>query len=374
MFGQNTRYTNDGNLIRDLSGMNNHLKPSGMGGDLTIQNDSIDRLEGSFIRGTPATLNAEKMFISSVSQGHPLSMVQTHSCTVAFRLFYTDDFSNANDFPRIIDKSTGPNAADGWGIWFDSTAVGANKIIVGMEGSTFALIPTGTYINAWRTYFVRINPHNAPGTCDLYMSADNANIRDQVGFVSSNSSNATFTSNTADLNVFNSPTLSRPFEGRMPWLMVWNRGLTRNEMHEIARQPFQIFNAPKPWYLYNRRIDIEPTGYADPDLFGAATVTVEQTLSPTGYADPDLFGAATVTIAQTLTPTGYADPDLFGAARVDYTLSLAGYADPDLFGSAAVTLGDILTATGYADPDLFGAAAVAQYFFYGFVGPTKLVE
>jgi hypothetical protein len=373
LFGRNTRYSNDGNLIRDLSGFNNHLKPSAMGTALTVEGDldAVSKVEGYSLRGVPTTLNAEKMFLTSVGGTHSLALTRTHSMTVGFRLFYTDLFANVNDFPRILDKSSGANAAGGYAIWFDSTGGGGNALILGMDGSQFILPPSGVYIAEWRTYFVVVNPPSLAGVSQLYMGAEGK--RDGIELISQASANTTFSTATTDFTVANASTINRPFEGRMPWLYVWDRALTLDEMNTCARAPYAMFQAPKNWLLFNRRIDIEPPSLVDPDGFGVAAVTVEQNLSATGYTNPNSFGNATVTAGTTLTASSYLNDNFFGPVSLSLSLDTISYNNPNFFGLSNVNSGLTLFASGYSDADEFGTATLATFHFYGFYGPAHLI-
>ena len=121
-----------------------------------------------------------------------------------------------------------------------------------------------------------------------------------------------------------------------------------------------VETGPYTKYLY-------PTGYADPDLFGAPVVTCGHVdLAPTGYVDPDAFGAPTVTAHAHLAPTGYVNSPSWPVTTESQNAYGAGweigayvYNPAGLgFGSSTVTWHNDLAPTGYNDPDYFGTPVV----------------
>lgn len=168
----------------------------------------------------------------------------------------------------------------------------------------------------------------------------------------------------ADTDAFGAPHLTFP-QAVSPLNAVWDNFWHRGQRWYHFWQDHKTYGSPQ--YL-------TPTGYADPDAFGAPAVTRHNHLLPTAYTDPDAFGGPVVSRgAITLHPTGYADPDTFGTPTVTwhYHLAPTGYADPDAFGAPSVAWHSHLAPTGYADPDTFGAPTVSAH---AHVNPTGYAD
>ncbi|XP_069157819.1 uncharacterized protein [Procambarus clarkii] len=95
--------------------------------------------------------------------------------------------------------------------------------------------------------------------------------------------------------------------------------------------PVLIRHLPHLPHLQSLGIDLDATGYVDPNTLDATGYVDPDTLDATGYVDPDTLDATGYVVPDTLDATGYVDPD---------TLDATGYVDPDT-----------LDATGYVDPD-----------------------
>lgn len=94
------------------------------------------------------------------------------------------------------------------------------------------------------------------------------------------------------------------------------------------------------------------------------TPTTDQTVTGSLFADPDSFGAGTISSTYSVTGTLFADPDSFGAGTTSSAYSVTGslFADPDSFGTGAISMSFLQTITGvlFGDPDAFGAGTVAE--------------
>ncbi|XP_069178723.1 uncharacterized protein [Procambarus clarkii] len=84
-------------------------------------------------------------------------------------------------------------------------------------------------------------------------------------------------------------------------------------------------------HLQTLDIDLDATGYVDPDTLDDTGYVDPDTLDATGYVDPDTLDATVYVDPDTLDATGCVDPD---------TLDATGFVDPDT-----------LDATGYVDSD-----------------------
>jgi hypothetical protein len=116
---------------------------------------------------------------------------------------------------------------------------------------------------------------------------------------------------------------------------------------------------------------LAPTGYADPDGFGAPAVTAHYHLAPTGYVDEDAFGTPIVTPGPVgLFPAGYNDPDTFGAPTVTVKNYLIRGHTRD---NAGAPLGGCSFNLFYSDTDILADSMVSggDGWYSFIVDPTK---
>ncbi|XP_069158020.1 uncharacterized protein [Procambarus clarkii] len=130
--------------------------------------------------------------------------------------------------------------------------------------------------------------------------------------------------------------------------------------------PVLIRHLPHLPHLQRLDIDLDATGYVDPDTLDATGYVDPDTLDATGYVDPDTLDATGYVDPDTLDATGYVDPDTLDATGyVDPdTLDATGYVDPDTLDATSYVDPDTLDATGYVDPDTLDAT--------GYVDPDTL--
>ncbi|XP_069188640.1 uncharacterized protein [Procambarus clarkii] len=104
-------------------------------------------------------------------------------------------------------------------------------------------------------------------------------------------------------------------------------------------------------------IDLDATGYVDPDTLDAMSYGDPDTLDATGYVDPDTLDAMSYGDPDTLDATGYVDPDTLDAMSYGDpdTLDAMSYGDPDTLDAMSYGDPDTLDATGYVDPDTLDA-------------------
>ncbi|XP_069157756.1 uncharacterized protein [Procambarus clarkii] len=125
----------------------------------------------------------------------------------------------------------------------------------------------------------------------------------------------------------------------------------------LQQLPVLIRHLPHLPHLQHLVINLDDTGYVDPDTLDATSYVDPDTLDATGYVDPDTLDATGYVDPDTLDATGYVDPDTLDATGyVDPdTLDATGYVDPDTMDTTGYVDPDTLDATVYVDPDTLGS-------------------
>ncbi|XP_069157745.1 uncharacterized protein [Procambarus clarkii] len=116
----------------------------------------------------------------------------------------------------------------------------------------------------------------------------------------------------------------------------------------LTLQQLTVFirHLPHLPHLQTLVINLDDTGFVDPDTLDATGFVDPDTLDATGFVDPDTLDATGYVDPDTLDATGYVDPD---------TLDATGYVDPDTLDATGYVDPDTLDAMSYGDPDTVDA-------------------
>lgn len=224
-----------GETIFDWSGRHRHLKRSGT--DASLRRIK-EKTEGRIILGDPASQHNSCYLIAGTTSAHDLALNNSADFTIIWREKHTDTFyTGTNDFNRIVDRATGGTGIGGWALYWDSSGA-LNRLIYAQANNTGGLDPTGTYINAWRTYCIT----KLAGALTLYMNEDSERAPLNMTSVDTGTVAGSPGSNTADFRMFNANTTNRPYEGEMAYFYMWNRVLDPKEISQVARDPYKMFH------------------------------------------------------------------------------------------------------------------------------------
>lgn len=205
---------------------------SGNGNDATIAdngagNITITTLGGRLAASFDGAATAARYTLGSITSANPLSLVGASVATVIFRVAGTGSALTTTS-RRLIDKSDGGNAANGWAIWADTLS----QVAVAAGGATGVTFSAGSFQTATtpQTYGVEFRPTGAPGSHKLYRGGALL----QTLSATLNAAGAATTN--AALGNWNHST-DRMWESNFDFLSVWNRELTAAEHAAIHADP-----------------------------------------------------------------------------------------------------------------------------------------
>ena len=121
--------------------------------DLTVNNTNGTLTNGpTFNSGNAGTIafdgGDDYIDFGSIISSDPLSLYGLNNFTIEV---WVKANGTGDGFQRIIDKSSAGGAADGWGIWFGSTA-STNYISLASAGSNLVTSTTSTDFGNWVHY------------------------------------------------------------------------------------------------------------------------------------------------------------------------------------------------------------------------------
>jgi hypothetical protein len=384
-FGQPMRndLTIQHRAVEDRSGYNNHL--TGFSGNIDPYKLAVSDLKEYRVVSSPVVTPTTNSYLRI---GNGLSQVQSYQraallnasdnlldCTVAFRYKSNGSYSNTNGV--IFDCGYSGIGVGGFAIGYDTTT---NTLVIYVDSANSG-ISVSLDPSAFTTLFVRARASSSSAlSLEVYKDLGASFGRDRISFAGSVSLTGLLNNTLArfiTILAANSLATARMFQGRMSWLHLWRRQITLEEMRRVAEHPFCMVTPTMPWMAVawnDPNTDLAPTGYSDPDVFGSHTVIAHSILNATGYNDADLFGSTVVLNAQVLVATGFTSTNSFGTSSVAYSLHPTSHSNTNQFGSATILLGDLLRPDSHVNLNNFGVGSLAQFFFFGFLGPTHTME
>ena len=211
----------------DLSGNGKTANIADNGGG----NIATTTLGGRAAVSADGAATAARYNLGSIASSDPLSLVGASVATIIFRVA-GPGAALTTSFPRIIDKSDGGLAQNGWAIWVNTTTFPARGIVWQIGGGS----SMGSAANAFetssaaQTYGVEMRPTGASASHRLYRGG--ALIETITGTLATP---PTTTTNAALLN-WNHST-SRMWQGSADFVGVWTRELSASEHAAIHADP-----------------------------------------------------------------------------------------------------------------------------------------
>lgn len=226
-------------LFNEGSGLTIHdhsnSKKHGVITDTTDFNWSRDPYEGKVLLSS-ANASTARVDVGAIPVDHPLQL-NNQSGTIAAKVYFDTSISTSA-FPRIIDKSSGSFAQNGWAVYLTNN----NIIRFSKSGSEYTVF-TGTEIeNNWMLVIINFTGGDA-------FTYGNFDLRHRKGIYKLDQNlTASNTINNVETNLaignWNHAT-DRNWEGMISWVQVWNRSLSVEEMNKLSTFPFDHFTNPR---------------------------------------------------------------------------------------------------------------------------------
>ena len=212
---------------------------SGNGKTATIADNGAGNITTTTLGGRPAVsangaATAARYTLGSITSADPISLVGRNAATVIFRM--AGDGGNFLDNPgrRVIEKSNGGLAANGWGVWTAFTAVANQRALAaGVGGSSVSTQDIIQTAATPQTYGVSFFATGASATHLFYRGG--ALHQAVVGTLPAVPSTTT---NAALMN-WNHAT-DRLLDGVLDYVAVFDRELPAAEHAAIAADPSVI--------------------------------------------------------------------------------------------------------------------------------------
>ncbi len=220
--------------FRDLTG-NNHGTVTSM--DLA----SVRTARGRALNFSGASGSDPRLDLGSWAPGNPMSLAGNQA-TFLFEV-RLDLSALTGSAPRLIDKSDGPNGANGWTIYYASTEA---SWVLNIDGEFTSF---GSEGNTGRWKRRGITKH-AGGLVEYFHNGDNGLIRPRSGTDSFSSAIPTGTTVNGSIGNW-SGSGDRNMAGDISWVYVWDRVLSHREQTTIGHAPFTFLQPVRPRRLYH---------------------------------------------------------------------------------------------------------------------------
>ncbi len=210
----------DINVITDLSGNDNHATAT----NLLPFSPGFSDTDGRGVESSTAIDNTSHRYdLGSITSTNPLALRNSANFTIFARVYY--DTAVQGSFPRILDKSDGGNAANGWGFWFND-----RTIVMGIDGTTSSYLNGLAAGGAWRNVYIA-------------RTGGNVTIISGEGGSVTNSFSRAFPTDTTNAALFNwNHSTDRGYVGIFDAMYVWNRYYDPDLFHaSLIEDPYQLF-------------------------------------------------------------------------------------------------------------------------------------
>lgn len=186
-------------------------------------------LGGCTVRG--GYTGTDRVQLGSIVAGDPLSLTTTGKFSV-YQMGYFQGYVSSSRSPRVIDKSNGGTAGNGWGFWANFTAASDNKLGVGVSG---VQVGVSSDLSDYKGGFHGIGVSCRSGAQAFYLDGV------QRGTDTGTYTIPTTTTVGALLNWNHAA--GRGWPGQVACIFVWNRELTPEE-HEMLHYDRYQFLIP----------------------------------------------------------------------------------------------------------------------------------
>ena len=177
-------------------------------------------------RGTvldfPGDATADRLDLGTVATSAPLTCSANNECTVISRVYYA---SNSNLFPRIIDKSSGTSAQNGWAFYYEYS--GPDSIAFGVSGTIESVATT---INPGNWYNLSCSAVGGGGQFRPFIDGSLVGT-DTVA------NNFPTTSTSAAIGNWNHTT-GRQWPGLIEYVLVFDVALSDSLLLKIEDRPY----------------------------------------------------------------------------------------------------------------------------------------
>lgn len=170
--------------------------------------------------------NNHRIDLGSIPSSNPLNCSNSNAVSIFSRIFVNSG-GLSNTYPRVIDKSTGGVAQNGYALWFD-TAAGLLQFYVD-ESSPAALSSSVLSRATWYNVLITKGTSGQDFYIDGLPDTNNAN-------------DPTIPSTTTNAAIGNwNHSTDRNWDGKIAFVFVWNRKLTTGEAAFLHRELYGVF-------------------------------------------------------------------------------------------------------------------------------------
>jgi len=288
----------------------------------------------------------DRLNLGSITASNPVSLTTqtTGDKYTIFSRVRIPSGTLSNSFPRIIDKSSGGNAANGWMLNF---GVSSGAIEFWLAGSMKLQSPTVAR-DTWLNIAVVVD---GTGTNDSVIYVNE--LTPDLGTATVGN---TTTTNAAISN-WNHST-DRQWDGEISYIHMHYGAYSEGQVKRYWKSPNQIFEPQDPVRYFTSDavggLTLTPTGIPSSEVFGSAIIILDDSfISPSSIASLEAFGGVTIiTGGVTLSPTAVPSQEALGNPELIYPqiVVVSGIGSEEVFGIATIQDGvEVIIPVGDRD-------------------------
>lgn len=175
----------------------------------------------------PTDNGSDRINVEAITSNDPLSGVPSGEISIAVNVYVVSGSLN-NDYPRIFDKSDGPNCSNGWMVFWDDSLTNQR---IGVQANT-------TELEFWSSDITR------PAWYSVVVTLKSGNNRIYINGIEDvhNTDTFTFPSTTTNAAIGNwNHATDRQWNGYINYVYVYDRIISAEEVVYIHREPYAMF-------------------------------------------------------------------------------------------------------------------------------------